>query len=118
MIITPGLLEQKARLGAMESIRKPRSRAVVVATDVAARGLDIPSVATVVHYDTARAVDTFIHRAGRTAVSYHFEMKFLDALLFIIFLIIHSCFHFSVFHPPAWCWCKSGRDQYLSCSTS
>ena len=35
---------------------------------MAARGLDIPSVATVVHYDVARMVDTFIHRAGRTAV--------------------------------------------------
>lgn len=41
----------------------------MVATDIAARGLDIPSVATVVHYDVARQVDTFIHRAGRTAVS-------------------------------------------------
>lgn len=58
---------QKARLKAVESLREPRS--IVVATDVAARGLDIPSVATVVHYDVARQVDTFIHRAGRTAVS-------------------------------------------------
>jgi ATP-dependent RNA helicase DDX24/MAK5 len=41
---------------------------IVVATDVAARGLDIPSVATVIHYDAARTVDTFIHRSGRTAV--------------------------------------------------
>jgi superfamily II DNA/RNA helicase len=49
----------------------------VVATDVAARGLDIPSVATVVHYDVARQVDTFIHRAGRTAVSL-FLMPFVS----------------------------------------
>lgn len=41
-----------------------------MATDVAARGLDIPSVSTVVHYDVARAVDTFVHRSGRTAVSH------------------------------------------------
>lgn len=60
---------QKARFKAVESLREPKSRAVVVATDVAARGLDIPSVATVVHYDVARQVDTFVHRAGRTAVS-------------------------------------------------
>ncbi len=39
-----------------------------MASDVAARGLDIPSVTTVIHYDVARVVDTFIHRAGRTAV--------------------------------------------------
>ena len=60
---------QKARLKAVESLQEPTSRSIVVATDVAARGLDIPSVATVVHYDVARQVDTFIHRAGRTAVS-------------------------------------------------
>lgn len=62
-------VSQKARFKAVESLREPKSRAIVVATDVAARGLDIPSVATVVHYDVARQVDTFIHRAGRTAVS-------------------------------------------------
>jgi superfamily II DNA/RNA helicase len=63
------LLEQKARMSALEWINKPESRSIVVATDVAARGLDIPSVATVVHYDVPRALDTFIHRSGRTAVS-------------------------------------------------
>lgn len=63
------MLLQKSRLGALESLRSSNSRSVVVASDVAARGLDITSVTTVIHYDTARAVDTFIHRAGRTAVS-------------------------------------------------
>ncbi len=61
-------LLQKSRLGALESLRIANSRSIVVASDVAARGLDIPSVTTVVHYDVARVVDTFIHRAGRTAV--------------------------------------------------
>ena len=60
-------MQQKARLSALESLSKSNSRSIVVATDVAARGLDIPSVASVVHYDVARAVDTFVHRAGRTA---------------------------------------------------
>jgi len=60
-------MQQKARLSALESLSKSNHRSVVVATDVAARGLDIPSVASVVHYDVARAVDTFVHRAGRTA---------------------------------------------------
>lgn len=41
----------------------------MVATDVAARGLDITSIRSVVHYDVARTVNTFVHRAGRTAVS-------------------------------------------------
>jgi superfamily II DNA/RNA helicase len=53
----------------MESLQSGSSRAIVVCTDVAARGLDIPNVATVIHYDVARGVTTFIHRAGRTAVS-------------------------------------------------
>ena len=57
---------------------------IVVATDVAARGLDIPSVATVIHYDAARTVDTFIHRSGRTAVrDNHFS--------FLLFAINKCC---------------------------
>jgi hypothetical protein len=67
------LIIQRQRLKAVESLKDPKKgRTIVVATDVAARGLDIPSVATVVHYDAARNVDGFVHRAGRTAVS--FEM--------------------------------------------
>lgn len=62
---------QKSRLGALESLRTSSSRSIVVASDVAARGLDIQEVTTVVHYDVARVVDTFIHRAGRTAVRYY-----------------------------------------------
>ena len=61
---------QRARFRSIESLQSG-DRTVVVATDVAARGLDIPSVATVVHYDVARKVDAFVHRAGRTAVSFH-----------------------------------------------
>ncbi|KAL4222426.1 ATP-dependent RNA helicase ddx42 [Mactra antiquata] len=39
---------------------------ILVATDVAARGLDIPSIKTVVNYDVARDIDTHTHRVGRT----------------------------------------------------
>ena len=63
---------QRARFKAVESLKNTKKRVIVVCTDVAARGLDIPSVSTVVHYDVARAVDTFVHRSGRTAVSLHF----------------------------------------------
>ena len=39
---------------------------MLVATDVAARGLDIPHIKTVVNYDIARDIDTHTHRIGRT----------------------------------------------------
>ena len=60
-------MQQKSRLSSLESLKGSNSRSIVVATDVAARGLDIPSVASVIHYDVARAIDTFVHRSGRTA---------------------------------------------------
>ena len=41
--------------------------AVLVTTDVSARGLDIPGVQHVVHYQIPRHTDTYIHRSGRTA---------------------------------------------------
>lgn len=40
---------------------------ILVATDVAARGLDIPSVHLVLHYHLPRTADTYVHRSGRTA---------------------------------------------------
>lgn len=45
---------------------KKKTLPILVATDVAARGLDIPSIKTVVNYDVARDIDTHTHRIGRT----------------------------------------------------
>lgn len=42
---------------------------VLVATDVAARGLNIPNVSHVINYDTPQSYDDYIHRIGRTGSS-------------------------------------------------
>ena len=40
---------------------------ILIATDVAARGLDIPTVNLIIHYHVPRAADAYVHRSGRTA---------------------------------------------------
>eukprot|EP00116_Pleurobrachia_bachei_P000661 sb/3460923/ len=64
-----GKQKQLRRVGIYESFCKKTS-AVLLATDIAARGLDIPAVHWVVHLDCAEDVETYIHRSGRTA-RYH-----------------------------------------------
>lgn len=59
-------MQQNQRLGIMDKFRK-RQRAVIVCTDVAARGLDIPEVELVIQYHVPFTPETYIHRAGRTA---------------------------------------------------
>ncbi|KAI9840542.1 MAG: ribosomal RNA processing protein [Sclerophora amabilis] len=61
-----GQLSQSARLGALGKFRGG-SRDILVATDVAARGLDIPSVDIVLNFDLPPDSKTYIHRVGRTA---------------------------------------------------
>lgn len=61
-----GQLSQSARLGALTKF-KSGARNILVATDVAARGLDIPHVDCILNYDLAQDSKTYIHRVGRTA---------------------------------------------------
>lgn len=61
-----GQLSQSARLGALNKF-KGGSREILVATDVAARGLDIPAVDVVLNHDLPQDSKTYIHRVGRTA---------------------------------------------------
>ncbi|KAI1326545.1 DEAD/DEAH box helicase [Xylariaceae sp. FL0255] len=62
-------MAQKARLRSIERFTSTPAgqSSVLIATDVAARGLDIPNVDLVVHYHVPRAADAYVHRSGRTA---------------------------------------------------
>ncbi|KAL1869695.1 hypothetical protein VTK73DRAFT_3032 [Phialemonium thermophilum] len=64
-------MAQKARLRAIERFTTTKSgntsSSILVATDVAARGLDIPGIELVVHYHVPRTADAYVHRSGRTA---------------------------------------------------
>ena len=59
-------LLQRQRLAHLEKFRSSEN-GVLVATDVAARGLDVPGVAYVVHYGLPHSAEAFVHRCGRTA---------------------------------------------------
>lgn len=39
---------------------------ILIASDVAARGLDIPNVSTVIHYQVPQTLANYVHRSGRT----------------------------------------------------
>ena len=57
---------QHKRLAALNKF-KAGERTILVATDVAARGLDIPSVDVVINFDVPQNAKDYVHRVGRTA---------------------------------------------------
>jgi len=59
-------LQQRQRLKNLDRF-KASAKGVLIATDVAARGLDIPNVDHVIHFNLPRTADAYIHRSGRTA---------------------------------------------------
>jgi ATP-dependent RNA helicase DDX42 len=60
-----GDMDQHSRMTVLNSF-KGGNLHVLVATDVAARGLDIRTIRTVINYDVAKSIDTHVHRIGRT----------------------------------------------------
>lgn len=64
-VLLHGDIDQAERNKVITKFKK-REVDIMVATDVAARGLDIPHIRTVVNYDVARDIDTHTHRIGRT----------------------------------------------------
>jgi len=61
-----GQMGQAKRLGSLNKF-KAKERSILVCTDVASRGLDIPHVDVVINYDVPAASKDYIHRVGRTA---------------------------------------------------
>lgn len=61
-----GDLQQRQRDRVIRAFREKRHR-IMVATDVAARGLDIPHIEHVINYDLPQCPEDYIHRIGRTA---------------------------------------------------
>lgn len=54
--------ERESALKAFKSGQRP----ILVATDVAARGLDIPNIANIINFDLPNSIDDYVHRIGRT----------------------------------------------------
>ena len=60
-----GDLDQRARMAALDAFRN-NSLQLLVCSDVAARGLDIPDVSHVINYDAPHHAEDYVHRIGRT----------------------------------------------------
>ncbi|MFO1017195.1 MAG: DEAD/DEAH box helicase [Hyphomonadaceae bacterium] len=65
VVALSGELSQSARTHALQAMRDHRAQ-VCVATDVAARGIDLPDLELVVHADLPKNTEALLHRSGRT----------------------------------------------------
>jgi ATP-dependent RNA helicase DeaD len=65
VVALSGELSQNERSHALQAMRDGRAR-VCVATDVAARGIDLPGLGLVIHADLPSNAETLLHRSGRT----------------------------------------------------
>ncbi|XXG95105.1 hypothetical protein Hte_001365 [Hypoxylon texense] len=62
-----GSLQQPVRTSTLASFQDSKDPCVLITTDIASRGLDVPAVDLVIEYDPAFSVDDHVHRVGRTA---------------------------------------------------
>ncbi|MBM6991666.1 MAG: DEAD/DEAH box helicase [Prevotella sp.] len=65
-----GNKSQNARQRALENFKNRKTR-VIIATDIAARGIDIADLSTVVNFDMPDVAETYVHRIGRTGRAGH-----------------------------------------------
>ncbi|KAI1373272.1 DEAD-domain-containing protein [Hypoxylon crocopeplum] len=62
-----GSLQQPVRTSTLTSFHTSNNPCVLITTDIASRGLDVPAVDLVIEYDPAFSVEDHVHRIGRTA---------------------------------------------------
>jgi len=65
VVALSGELSQSERSHALQALRDGRAK-VCIATDVAARGIDLPNLELVIHADLPKTSETLLHRSGRT----------------------------------------------------
>jgi superfamily II DNA/RNA helicase len=88
-----GDMDQRARMAMLEAFKAQRIP-LLVASDVAARGLDIPDVSHVINYDVPIHADDYVHRIGRTgragrtgtalSIVSKPDTKYLDAIVALL----------------------------------
>ena len=61
-----GEMDQEKRSQALKQFKEGEIN-ILIATDVAARGIDVPDITHVINYDLPRSADIYVHRIGRTA---------------------------------------------------
>lgn len=66
MALIHSLVQQQKRLANIEKFKSNKSQ-ILIATDVASRGLDIQNVDLVINFDLPRSAKDYVHRVGRTA---------------------------------------------------
>lgn len=62
--------DQKDRIDVLQKFRTGANK-IMIATDVSARGIDIPNVDYVVNYDLPDVAENYVHRVGRTGRGTH-----------------------------------------------
>ncbi|KAL4705452.1 hypothetical protein ACJJTC_007024 [Scirpophaga incertulas] len=114
-------MAQRTRLRNLERFRDDPC-GILVASDVAARGLDIPNVDHVIHYDVPRTAEQYVHRSGRTARANKEGLTILITDTSDIFLYRKLC---STLHKeselppfPVSQWCLSQVTQLVKSAQS
>ncbi|PHI19916.1 RNA helicase [Lewinellaceae bacterium SD302] len=64
-LILHGDVEQNLRMETLQAFRRTEER-LMIATDVSARGIDVPAITHVINYDLPTEADQYVHRIGRT----------------------------------------------------